>query len=622
MSLRIGARCTLLCWIGLNLAALLLVLCAAAADLSSSPVSSVAAPTSFLSSLSSSTLHSLSIVRSHPHSVAHFTQGFTADNSAGLPNSRRMIDLYESTGVWGGTALHRYAMHVGEQPIAAGSAGGGAVAGAFSAAAASTSLRLQSSLTLPLSIFGEGVCVFRGRLLQLTYQNGVFLSYPKSVLPAASSDDGTPQRSRVSPSQVHKLAYPQSSASLLSSAPAARTFSEGWGITFNSHSQRVVVSDGSSSLYLLHPDALSTVERTLDVHWIDSRGRQVPLDALNELEYVASSESGVHGDRGEIFANLYESYCIARIDPETGRVKGVMHADPRAFYSEPIKAAKRRRHPAVEAMNGIAFHEATQTMIVTGKLWPRMFEVTAVPHSMAAAAAAASAAASAPSPDSIPLGFDLPSVCPRSDMGSADLAYWQQVLAENAQRGMEEEAKERGVMQDAPAKQRPAAAAATINKQRWTPMPPHAQQMKARQEEAAATAASPAAASEALLSVHSASLAALSPSSLPRFSAESEYDEGAAPEPLSASTLLTLAEGAQSTAELGLDSSSAQFDPQLYVAQEMRRMRAEEMQEHRRQRARAHEGADAGAEEGVEPQQVDFQFMQLGEREILSGDFM
>ena len=593
-------------------AALALALSCVAASAASSPVSSVAAPPSFLSSLSSSTLHSLSIVRAHPHSVTHFTQGLAADNSPGMPNARRVIDLYESTGVWGGTALHRYTLQVGGQPLAAGSAVSGADASA-------SSLHLQSSLTLPLSIFGEGVCVWRDRLLQLTYQNGVFLSYAKSALGAASSDDGTPRRSRASPAQVHRLAYPQSSASLLSSAPAARTFSEGWGITFNSHAQRVVVSDGSSALYLLDPEVLSSVERTIDVHWIDTRGRKVPLDALNELEYVASPESGVHGDRGEIFANLYESYCIVRIDPESGRVKGVMHADPRSFYDAPIKAAKRQRHPAVEAMNGIAFHEATQTMFITGKLWPKLFEVVAVPHPMAAAATGAAAAAASVTPDSAPLGFDLPSVCPRSDMGSADLAYWQQVLAENAQRGMEEEAKEKGVMQDAPTTKRKPATAAPLNKQRWTAMPPHAQQMKARQEEAAASPA--ATASESLLSVHSASLAALSPSSLPRFSAAAaEYDEGSAPEALSAATLLTLAEGAQSTAELGLDSSSAQFDPQIYVAQEMRRMRAEELQEHRRQRARVHEGA--GAEDGEEPQQVDFQFMQIGEREILSGDFM
>ena len=127
---------------------------------------------------------------------------------------------------------------------------------------------------------------------------------------------------------------------------------EGWGLT--NDGKRLIMSDGSSTLKFIDPKDFS-VTGTLEV----TDGNQ-PLSNLNELEWID----------GQIFANVYLTDRIARISPETGDVTGWLDL-----------AGLRKQLPGphrAEAFNGIAYDPATGNLLVTGKYWPRMFEIKVV----------------------------------------------------------------------------------------------------------------------------------------------------------------------------------------------------------------------------------------------------
>ncbi len=124
---------------------------------------------------------------------------------------------------------------------------------------------------------------------------------------------------------------------------------EGWGLT--NDGKQLIMSDGTDKLKFINPKDFS-VTRTIEV----TKGGQ-PLTQLNELEYV----------HGEIFANIYMTDEIARISPENGHVTGWLDL-----------SALRRQLPTpnkAEVLNGIALDPTTGHLIVTGKLWPSMFEI-------------------------------------------------------------------------------------------------------------------------------------------------------------------------------------------------------------------------------------------------------
>lgn len=124
---------------------------------------------------------------------------------------------------------------------------------------------------------------------------------------------------------------------------------EGWGLTQDGRS--LIMSDGTAQLRFLDPDKL-VEQRRITVTW---NGR--PVDRLNELEYV----------RGEIWANIWYDTKIARIDPATGAVKDWIDIAPL------MKAAKVNDMEAVA--NGIAYDAGKDRVFVTGKYWPRLFEI-------------------------------------------------------------------------------------------------------------------------------------------------------------------------------------------------------------------------------------------------------
>lgn len=176
--------------------------------------------------------------------------------------------------------------------------------------------RVLQRINVPAQFFAEGLALFNNKLFQLTWQS---------------------QRAFV---------YDLDSFNMLN------TFNytgEGWGLT---HDGRVLImSDGTNQIRFLNPDTFA-VQRTINV--LDN-GR--PIQQLNELEYI----------KGEILANIYQTERIARIDPQHGRVTGWINLAGLLPYED--------RARGVDVLNGIAYDEAGDRLFVTGKLWPKLFEI-------------------------------------------------------------------------------------------------------------------------------------------------------------------------------------------------------------------------------------------------------
>jgi glutamine cyclotransferase len=124
---------------------------------------------------------------------------------------------------------------------------------------------------------------------------------------------------------------------------------EGWGLTHDADS--LILSDGTNEIRFLDPSTYA-VKRTISV---TDLGR--PVEELNELEYV----------KGEIYANIWHQDRIARIDPSDGHVKGWVD------LSGLLKTGDVTSEEAV--LNGIAYDEQGDRLFVTGKLWPKLFEI-------------------------------------------------------------------------------------------------------------------------------------------------------------------------------------------------------------------------------------------------------
>lgn len=137
-----------------------------------------------------------------------------------------------------------------------------------------------------------------------------------------------------------------------------RTFDyegEGWGLTHDA--AQLIMSDGTSTLRFLDPKTFRVIRR---LKVTDANGH--PLERLNELEYI----------RGEIYANVWETDDIVRISPRTGKVLG------RIDLSGIIDKRELRESGGV--LNGIAYDAVGNRLFVTGKLWPKLFEIKVTPH--------------------------------------------------------------------------------------------------------------------------------------------------------------------------------------------------------------------------------------------------
>ncbi len=178
-------------------------------------------------------------------------------------------------------------------------------------------LRLQK---LDAQYFGEGIAIFGGTLFELTWQSGIGFLYDR----ASFERKGT-------------FTYR----------------GEGWGLTHDG--RRLIMSDGTAYLRFIDPATQKELSR------IQVRDGGRPIEHLNELEYV----------KGEILANVWLTDRIARISPKTGVVTGWI--DLKGLLS----AAEQVRDGAV--LNGIAYDAAGDRLFVTGKLWPKLFEIRIAP---------------------------------------------------------------------------------------------------------------------------------------------------------------------------------------------------------------------------------------------------
>jgi glutaminyl-peptide cyclotransferase len=168
---------------------------------------------------------------------------------------------------------------------------------------------------LPAEHFGEGIVIWQSDLIQLTWQSQVAFVYDRSTFALNRT-----------------FGYP----------------GEGWGLTHDGSS--LFMSDGTSELRVLDP-ATFAMRRRLRV-----TADGVPVANLNELEFV----------NGEIFANIWGSDRVARISPLTGEVTGWID------LTGLLTSAESRQ---VDVLNGIAYDAQSDRLFVTGKLWPKLFEI-------------------------------------------------------------------------------------------------------------------------------------------------------------------------------------------------------------------------------------------------------
>lgn len=175
--------------------------------------------------------------------------------------------------------------------------------------------KVLQQVNIPSPYFAEGLTLLKGKLYQLTWQHQRGFIYDAWTF-----------------EKIGEFSYS----------------GEGWGLTNDGES--LILSDGTNRLRFLNPDNFQ-VKRSITV--LEQRRA---ITDLNELEYV----------HGEIYANVWHTDRIARIDPQTGRVSAWVDLAG-------LKPAAATDEEAV--LNGIAYDQASDRLFVTGKLWPKLFEI-------------------------------------------------------------------------------------------------------------------------------------------------------------------------------------------------------------------------------------------------------
>lgn len=176
--------------------------------------------------------------------------------------------------------------------------------------------KVMQKVDLPSPYFGEGITVFKGKIYQLTWQD------QRGFIYEAGSFE-----------KIGEFTYT----------------GEGWGLTNDGES--LILSDGTNRLKFLDPGDFR-IRKSIAV--LDGR---TPVTNLNELEYV----------QGEIYANIWHQERVARIDPQSGRVSAWID------LTGLLRRSEVNDEEAV--LNGIAYDETNGRLFVTGKLWPKLFEI-------------------------------------------------------------------------------------------------------------------------------------------------------------------------------------------------------------------------------------------------------
>ncbi len=230
--------------------------------------------------------------------------------------------VYEGTGLYGQSALYKRDLQTGQT---------------------------VKTLRLPDKYFGEGITLFGDKLIQLTWQSKVGFVYTKDTF-----------------TLLREFRYR----------------GEGWGLTHDD--KHLILSDGTATLRFLDPNTYAETGR------LEVRDQGHPVERLNELEYVAdglqvaqpppaveseesSPRAGVpQGPAGPcIYANIWPTDQIVIIDPATGRVTGWI--DLSGLWTPPAD------EQGESVLNGIAYLPQSKRLLVTGKLWPRMYEIELLP---------------------------------------------------------------------------------------------------------------------------------------------------------------------------------------------------------------------------------------------------
>ena len=229
--------------------------------------------------------YDITIVKTYPHDPEAFTQGLVYSDGF----------LYESTGAYqSDSTLRKVDLETG---------------------------KVLKDQRLSRQYFGEGLTLWQGKLIQLTWRSGIGFVYDRDTF-----------------QKVDEFRYR----------------GEGWGLT---HDGRwLIMSDGSAVLRFLDPESYQEMRQ------VEVRDQRLPIRNLNELEYI----------KGEIFANIWLKATIAIVSPESGKVLGWIDLSPLRNALGPVQKA--------EALNGIAYDAARDRIFVTGKLWPKLFEIKLVPR--------------------------------------------------------------------------------------------------------------------------------------------------------------------------------------------------------------------------------------------------
>ncbi|MGH2559683.1 MAG: glutaminyl-peptide cyclotransferase [Thermomicrobiales bacterium] len=181
--------------------------------------------------------------------------------------------------------------------------------------------KVLQSHELGPDLFGEGIAVVDDRIYQLTWLTRTCFVYDRETFELLAIFD-----------------YP----------------TEGWGLTTDG--ERLIMSDGTSRLVFRDPETFEAIDH------VDVRDSDIPVPRLNELEYVD----------GEVWANVYRTDFVVRIDPASGKVIGWID-----FTG--LLAEEEREEFQVDVLNGIAHDPETDRIFVTGKLWPKLFEIELIP---------------------------------------------------------------------------------------------------------------------------------------------------------------------------------------------------------------------------------------------------
>lgn len=176
--------------------------------------------------------------------------------------------------------------------------------------------KVKREARLPARYFGEGSTVWGDTIVSLTWRHGKGFRWDRETFRL-----------------LGEFNYP----------------GEGWGLTQDGES--LILSDGTAQLRFLDPESMAE-RRRVTVTW---QGR--PVRQLNELEYV----------RGEVLANIWHTNLIARIDPRSGVIRG--------FLDLSAIVAQLRLTDPESVLNGIAWDAKTERLYVTGKRWPKLFEI-------------------------------------------------------------------------------------------------------------------------------------------------------------------------------------------------------------------------------------------------------